>query len=423
MKSSPWVGLAILSLMILPLIGCGGGGGDGWGSVQVQNPPPAAQPTADIHVSNPQIEFGDVVVDHSSDQTVSVQNTGTGTLTLGDITKSGATSAPFSLPYDNCSLQAVAPGGTCTFQIRFSPSGEGVSNAVFSIPSNDPDENPLLLNASGYGRSLYVSLNELKTNSCPKIGVLLNITYKNAPVAGLGITHLTLLENGAQKTIDTFDKLKEPISVALVMDYSDSMSSSDLSYMENSAKSFIDKLNPATAIPDEAAIIKFSTSYEMIVPPGWTTDKDALKTAIDSPFSRGNTALYNALSLAIQETANRGNRRAIIVITDGDNNVPGKTLDEVIAEAKNSGIRIFTIGLGNAVPAVLSQIASETGGQYYSAPTSTDLDTIYLQIAETLVGQYLLEYMSSGASSITLDLRVDFPGLTGRATKAFSGCP
>ncbi|NWF56025.1 MAG: choice-of-anchor D domain-containing protein, partial [Syntrophaceae bacterium] len=190
MKSSSWVGLAILSLMILPLIGCGGGGGDGWGSVQVQNPPPAAQPAADIHVSDTQVAFGDIVVDHSSDQNVSVQNTGTGTLTIGDITKSGATSAPFILLDDNCSLQSVAPGGTCTFQIRFSPSGEGVSNAVFTIPSNDPDENPLLLNASGYGRSLYVSLNELDKNSCPRVKLLMNVNYKNSPLPGLSKDNL-----------------------------------------------------------------------------------------------------------------------------------------------------------------------------------------------------------------------------------------
>ncbi len=429
MKPSPWVGLAILSLMILPLIGCGGGGGDGWGSVQVQNPPPATQPTADIHVANSQIEFGDVVVDNSSDRTVSVENTGTGTLTIWDITKSGATSAPFSLREDNCSGQSVAPGGSCTFQIRFSPSGEGVSNAVFNIPSNDPDENPLLLNISGYGRSLYVSLNELDKNSCPRVKLLMNVNYKNSPLTGLAIGNLSLRENGAARTIETFDSQKEPISVALAMDYSSSMVTNNrIVPMQEAAKSFIDRMNPA--IQDEAAIIKFSDSYLLIDPPGWTANQNDLKTAIDSSYSGGgNTALYNALSYALDQVAAKSKRKAVVLISDGGDTVGGTTLDQVIAKAQATKIPIFSIGLvvGGADEPILRQLANDTGGQYFSAPTTSDLNTIYLQIAEILVGQYILEYRSesTGGSSITLDVEVKYnnDSMTGKATKIFSGCP
>jgi hypothetical protein len=83
------------------------------------------------------------------------------------------------------------------------------------------------------------------------------------------------------------------------------------------------------------------------------------------------------------------------------------------------------LGVNDTEKAILLQLANETGGQYYFAPTANDLNTIYLQIAEILVGQYTLEYtsQSSGGGSITLDVEVNFNGMTGKATKSFTGCP
>jgi VWFA-related protein len=424
-KSVPWLCFAIIALMVFPLAGCGGGG-DGWEEVQVQSQPPVNQPPADINVSRTQIAFGDVVADQSSDQTISVENTGSSTLTIGQIAKASSSPGPFSLLNDNCSLQSFGPGGTCTFQIRFSPSGDGVSNDVFRIPSNDPDaaENPVAVNVNGTGRSLYVSLNELNKNSCPRVKLLMNVNYKNSPLTGLTKTNLSLLENSAARTIETFGSYTEPISVALAMDYSDSMFNNNLiPTMQEAAKGFIDRMNPA--IQDEAVIIKFSTTPTLINPPAFTTDRALLKTAIESSFPPGgNTALYDALWLALDETAKRANRKAVVVISDGGDNASTKTYAEVIAKAKGSPpIPIFTIGLGDADKTVLLQLANETGGQYYFAPTASDLNTIYLQIAEILVGQYTLEYSSQVTGTISLDVEVNFNGMTGKATKSFSGCP
>jgi Ca-activated chloride channel family protein len=106
-------------------------------------------------------------------------------------------------------------------------------------------------------------------------------------------------------------------------------------------------------------------------------------------------------------------------------NYSTRTLAEVIAKAKGIPIPIFTIGLGDADVTVLQQLANETAGRYFFAPTADDLNLIYLQIADILVGQYVLEYLSqsSGGGAMTLDLEVNFNGLTGRTTQSFSGCP
>jgi VWFA-related protein len=422
MNSLPWFCFAIISLMIFPVIGCGGGGGgDGWDPPQVQ-----PQPTADINVSGAPIAFGDVAVDNSLGKTVSVQNTGAANLNIGQIAKAIPSSGPFSLLNDTCSGQSVAPGGTCTFQIRFSPSSEGASNDVFNIPSNDPDaaENPVAVNVSGYGRSLYVSLNELDKTSCPRVKLLMNVNYKNSPLTGLTKGYLSLLENSAARTIETFGSQMEPISVALALDYSDSMVN-NIPLMREAAKNFIGRMNPA--IQDEAAIIKFSYDQSLIDPPGWTTNQYDLRTAIDSSFSGGgSTALFNTLSYAIDQVKARTKRKAIVIMTDGGNTVVGgTTLEQVIAKAQGEKIPIFTVGLGvgDADNETLRRLANDTGGQFYFAPTADDLNTIYLQIAEILVGQYTLEYTSQVTGTINLYVAVDFNGMTGMATKSFSGCP
>ena len=73
---------------------------------------------------------------------------------------------------------------------------------------------------------------------------------------------------------------------------------------------------------------------------------------------------------------------------------------------------------------VLQQLADETGGQYYFAPQASDLEAIYLQIANTLSNQYVIEYdsSSSGSGIIILDLEVDHNGDQGEDSKESQGC-
>jgi hypothetical protein len=136
-----------------------------------------------------------------------------------------------------------------------------------------------------------------------------------------------------------------------------------------------------------------------------------------------NTLLYDTLWVAIDETAARTNKRAIVVISDGQDNLSTHTLTEVVAKAKGNGIPLFTIGFGDVDVGVMPPLANETGGRYFYAPTADDLNLVYLQIVDILVGQYALEYTSQAHGIITLDLAVNFNGMTGRATRSFTGCP
>lgn len=107
-------------------------------------------------VTDLNIPFGSITQHTSSTRTVTIINTGNANLVMGTLAQSEGLSAPFSLLNDQCSGKTVSPLDTCTLSILFSPTDFSISNDPFDIPSNDPDENPLIVNVSGTGVPLLV---------------------------------------------------------------------------------------------------------------------------------------------------------------------------------------------------------------------------------------------------------------------------
>jgi hypothetical protein len=72
----------------------------------------------------------------------------------------------------------------------------------------------------------------------------------------------------------------------------------------------------------------------------------------------------------------------------------------------------------------LQKLASQTGGQYFPSPDSSDLQAIYSRIAEVLSNQYLIEYTTSSNSgnTVSLDVEVDNTGLQGADSRDATGC-
>ncbi len=100
-------------------------------------------------VDDLQISFGTVASGSSSDQTVTIANTGTGDLDIGEIGEANPLAAPMSISNDTCSEQSLSPGGNCSMIIRFSPAASGSFIDSLDIPSNDPDESTVTVNVNG----------------------------------------------------------------------------------------------------------------------------------------------------------------------------------------------------------------------------------------------------------------------------------
>jgi VWFA-related protein len=280
---------------------------------------------------------------------------------------------------------------------------------------------------SGDAWALNTSINQVDTSGCPTIRLFITVTDRNdTPVTALLQDEFTVWENNEKQDIDSIsNKVATPISVALVLDYSGSIQQF-IPDVEAAAKSFIDQLD-LNNNTDEAAVVKFAASIE--VEQAFTDAENSLSGAIGDTFngSTDKTFLYDALWLAVDITSEpaRNDRRAVVVLTDGiDEGSVDHDLAEVIDSANEKGVPVFTIGLGNAFFPVLQTIAEDTGGQYFLAPTSGDLQAIYQQIADILTNQYVIEYQSpsSGGAIISLDVEIDANDLQGEDSRDIPGC-
>ena len=107
-----------------------------------------------IQVDRRDIPFGGVTIGSQRDEVITVTNTGTADLIVGQVAQSNPLSLPFSKQNDTCSGQTLSPSAQCTITVRFEPSAVGASNDSFDIPSSDIDESSIEVSVIGNGLSV-----------------------------------------------------------------------------------------------------------------------------------------------------------------------------------------------------------------------------------------------------------------------------
>ena len=188
------------------------------------------------------------------------------------------------------------------------------------------------------------------------------------------------------------------IDVALVMDSSGSINSTNLSTMKSALNTFVGALLPAT--PTLFSVTDFDTDATVLQT--LTNDTGLLTTAINAPTSGGNTNWEQAIqdaqgTLTTEPPARAGVPNIMIFASDGDPtyaNDPGTNvaddvaLSEAIAAAnaaKLAGTRIITLGIGASVN-VANLEAISSADAYYSAANFSDLSTVLNNIVTDLCG-------------------------------------
>lgn len=416
--------VALFSLLLITA--CSGGGG---GVSQSPN----------ISIAQSTIDFGGVVLNNNADSTIEIKNTGNADLAIGSIS---GPNAPFTVTNDTCSDKTLGPAQTCSLNVHFAPISQGNFTGSFSIASNDPDLGSASFNLTGEGYGLNTWINNVQTGTCPgpEINMEVNVSDPNdaLDLSSLNLANFTLTENGIpinQQNITFTNLLPSTVSVVVTLDWTASVVNV-LPYIGTAAKSFVDQLR----VTDEAAICKFNNLlyfYPMSSPyfiTGEASGKTELKTFIDSSIAiQGGTRLYDAVFQSIDRAAQGSmNKRVVIVLSDGvessgTNPSIVKTLDQVIANAKQKGIPVFTIyyvdpnysGGTYGNPQLLQRLAQETGGQYYNS-VNADLTAIFQHISRIISGKYTLKYASSSSCTGTLSLgvQVDYNGLYGKDSKS-----
>ncbi|MFZ1729654.1 MAG: VWA domain-containing protein [Bacteroidota bacterium] len=226
----------------------------------------------------------------------------------------------------------------------------------------------------------------------PKIRLAFKVTCGGTFRNDIQPQNFEVYENGIKVKNATLWCPPDPdccVSVALVFDRSGSMAPPKIDNVKAGGLAFVNSMNPDGLPCDEAAVVSFNQGCTLDV--GMTTKKPQLLAAINAMKANGQTALWDATAVGIQELTNAGiNRcRAVVVLTDGGDNssLYFRSVQAVAQFAISQDVKVYTIGYGVADPAAdnaLRFLANATGGEYYQTGTGSDLEQIYANIKQSV---------------------------------------
>jgi Ca-activated chloride channel homolog len=226
-------------------------------------------------------------------------------------------------------------------------------------------------------------------------------------VGSLQRADFNVFEDGVKQDLAYFETGDVPLDLALLIDTSASMEGK-LGFVRKAATGFTNTLRPG----DRASVIGFNNRVNVIQP--FTEDVASIRRAIERINANGGTALYNAIYITLKEYARDlrkddiVRRRAIVVLTDGEDTASLLSFDELLREAKREAITVYTIGLrGEILTAaakerhyfgqtdfLLRALAQETGAVAFFPVREGELAVSYQAIGKELAEQYAIGYVS-----------------------------
>jgi VWFA-related protein len=237
--------------------------------------------------------------------------------------------------------------------------------------------------------------------------VVLNATVLdgNKLVPDLKKDNFEAFEDGVKQSIISFQHTDLPVSIALVVDNSGSMSRKRPS-VNKSAPDLIQASNPQ----DEAFVVNFSD--EAFIDQEFTSDVNKLRDGLGHIESRGGTALYDAVVASADKLAADAKRpkQVLVLITDGEDNASTLNLEQTIRRVQElSGPVIYSIGLlfGDEMSRAevrharraLEMLSTETGGMAFFPKSIDEVDQIAAEVARDIRSQYTLGYRSTKPTS------------------------
>ena len=202
-----------------------------------------------------------------------------------------------------------------------------------------------------------------------------------------------LQEDGARQEIIDFYLEQRPVVLCMVLDSSGSMQGK-MDKVHLAADRFVDTLRP----DDRALVIDFDEKVFLLQ--DFTHEAKLLKEAIDSTYAEGGTALYDSLHASFRKLKDLPGRKAIVLLTDGEDTSSKFSFQRVLEMAKTNEVIIYSIGLGISFldvssHSVLKELAEETGGRSFFPGKVEELEGAYQQIADELRSQYYITYSPS----------------------------
>ena len=242
------------------------------------------------------------------------------------------------------------------------------------------------------------------------------VDSENRPVAGLRTADFRLRDRQGGLLLESTESLANlPLNVAFLMDISSSMGRQVRVAAASAQRFFEGILEPG----DLASLLAFNHDLHRLEP--FTGDTHRLRNATAGLRAQGSTRLHDAIVYALYQFTGLGNRRALIVLSDGADVGSDYPFEQVQDEAVRAGVVVYPIFLGAADEPTgehLQQLARRTGGRWFTVRTAAQLDGVLRQIAAELRAQYLLVFRprTKGRDLAFRQLEVELlrPGLRAR---------
>ena len=275
-----------------------------------------------------------------------------------------------------------------------------------------PYETSVVLNASerfGYLRALATLTDDSQAEdiqfvNSPQFGTVVKVTAielpitvldnQGNPVEDLTLEDFTVFEDKVEQTISHFSLHRDlPVRMGIVIDTSGSMTDT-LPTVQRVVMGFLrDLLRPR----DRAFIETFSDRPDILA--GFTADFDTIENALLALYADRETALYDAVIMGLFQFSGVSGRRAMVVLSDGEDTTSDNEYDDALGYAQRMGVTIYTIGIN--IPATkvstrwqFNKLASATGGRAFFVSEKSGLDAIYEEINREMRTQYLIAFTS-----------------------------
>lgn len=223
--------------------------------------------------------------------------------------------------------------------------------------------------------------------------------HRGSLVSGLAEGSFSVLEDGVPQTLTFFREQDAPVTVGLLIDSSGSMAQNRVRVVAAVA-AFAEASHP----DDEFFALAFNERVEPVMPAEsqFTSDPSVLRDALAAGVrARGRTALYDAISSALDELGrSRRERKVIVVVSDGGDNASKATFADTLRKAQASNVVIYTIALVDPLvpdgnPKQLRRFADATGGRFFDPRDVEHVDDALRDISLDIRSGYTLAYVPS----------------------------